>query len=208
MQWWNDLVDWFASDDGWRILSGAIIPFVAIVLAGILGAAIGRGGVKRLVGQRDRETRVAAVAALVTAGQNAVRWQSQGPDAREHAQQVATSADVAVRLLPVPGADLAADWAAHQLEAMRVNSANFGLPSDATLQEYQNRLVEWLRHPRQAKRLFANDLDRWDYDNVPVEELQRPATPVTTTPDPVAAPAPAAPGSSYPAPYPAGTTEP
>lgn len=195
-EWWNDLVDWFASDDGWRILSGAIIPFVAIVLAGIIGAAIGRGGVKRLVTQRDRETRVAAVAALVTAGQNAVRWQSQGPDAREHAQQVATSADVAVRLLPVPGADLAADWAAHQLEAMRVNSANFGLPSDATLQEYENRLVEWLRHPRQAKRLFANDLDRWDYDNVPVDELQRPAT--------SADPAPAA---SYPPPYPAASSE-
>lgn len=175
MQWWNDLVDWFASDDGWRILSGAVIPFVAIVLAGILGAAIGRSGIRRLVAQRDFETRVAAVAALVSAGQNAARWHNQGPEAREHAQQVATEAHVAARLLPVPGADLAADWAAHQLEAMRVNSVNFGLTSDGTLTEYQNRLVEWVRHPRRAKTLFASDLDRWDYENVPVEELQKPA---------------------------------
>ena len=175
MQWWNDLLDWLSSDDGWRILSGAVIPFVAIVLAGILGASIGRSGIKRLVAQRDFETRVAAVAALVSAGQNAARWHSQGPEAREHAQQVATEAHVAARLLPVPGADLAADWAAHQLEAMRVNSVNFGLTSDATLGEYQNRLVEWVRHPRRAKQLFGSDLDRWDYENVPVEELQKPA---------------------------------
>jgi len=175
MQWWNDIVDWLASDEGWRIMSGAVIPFVAIVLAGIIGAAVGRSGVARLVAQRDHETRVAAVAALVTAGQNAVRWHSQGADAREHAHQVATEAHVAVRLLPVPGADLAADWAAHQLEAMRVNSANFGLPSDDTVGEYQNRLVEWLRHPRKAKRLFSSDLDRWDYDNIPIDQLQKPA---------------------------------
>lgn len=175
MQWWNDIVEWLASDDGWRILSGAIIPFVAIVLAGIIAAGIGRAGVRRLVDQRDFETRVSAVASLVTAGQNAVRWHSQGPDAREHAQQVATEAHVAVRLLPVVGADLAADWAAHQLEAMRVNSVNFSLTSDDTLAEYQNRLVEWLRHPRKAKRLFSSDLDRWDYDNIPIDELQKPA---------------------------------
>ena len=175
MQWWNDIVDWLSSDDGWRILSGAIIPFVAIVLAGIIGAGIGRSGIRRLVAQRDFETRVAAVAALVSAGQNAARWHSQGADAREHAQQVATEAHVAARLLPVPGADLAADWAAHQLEAMRVNSVNFGLTADSTLGEYQNRLVEWVRHPRRAKQLFGSDLDRWDYDNIPVDELQKPA---------------------------------
>jgi type II secretory pathway pseudopilin PulG len=173
---WNDLTDWLASDEGWRIMSGAIIPFVAIVLAGIIAAGVGRAAVRRLVDQRDFETRVAAVASLVTAGQNAVRWHSQGPDAREHAQQVATEAHVAVRLLPVAGADLAADWAAHQLEAMRVNSVNFSLAADDTLAEYQNRLVDWLRHPRKAKRLFSSDLDRWDYDNIPIDELQKPAS--------------------------------
>ena len=177
MQWWNDIVDWVASDEGWRIMSGAIIPFVAIVLAGVIAAGVGRAGVRRLVDQRDFETRVAAVASLVTSGQNAARWHSQGADAREHAQQVATESHIAVRLLPVPGADLAADWAAHQLEAMRVNSVNFSLASDGSLAEYQQRLVQWLRHPRKAKQLFSSDLDRWDYDNVSVDELQRPAAP-------------------------------
>lgn len=177
MNWWNDVVEWLASETGWRILSGAVIPFVAIIVAGLIGAGVGRAGVRRLVDQRDHETRVAAVAALVTAGQNAVRWHSQGADAREHAQQVASEADVAVRLLPVPGADLAADWASHQLEAMRVNSVNFGLQTDETLTEYQNRLVDWLRHPKKAKRLFASDLDKWDYDNIPIDDLQSPQKP-------------------------------
>ena len=65
MQWWNDIVDWVASDEGWRIMSGAIIPFVAIVLAGVIAAGVGRAGVRRLVDQRDFETRVAAVASLL-----------------------------------------------------------------------------------------------------------------------------------------------
>lgn len=180
MQWWNDLLDWVASDDGWRIISGAVIPFVAIVVAGILAALIGRSGMKRLVAQRDRETRVAAVAALVTAGQNAARWHSQGAEAREHAQRIAAEADIAVRLLPVTGADIAADWAKHQLEAMRVNSVNFSIPMEETLAEYQNRLVAWLRKPRRAAKLFATDLDRWDSQILPTDP---PASATPATPE-------------------------
>lgn len=191
MQWWNDLVDWIASNQGWRILSGAVIPFVAIVVAGIVGAAIGRSGLKRLVAQRDRETRVAAVAALVTAGQNAARWHSQGPDAREHAQRLAAEADIAVRLLPVPGADLAADWAKRQLASMAVSSSNFSTPTDDTLSEYQSRLVAWLRRPRRAEKLFSTDLERWDVDILSdgsrPTAASRPA-PVEHSPAPVAPP--------------------
>src|SRR5690606_17279694 len=130
---------------------------------------IGRSGMKRLVAQRDRETRVAAVAALVTAGQNAARWHSQGAEAREHAQRIAAEADIAVRLLPVTGADIAAAWAKHHPEAMRVSSVNFSIPMEETLAEYQNRLVAWLRKPRRAAKLFATDLDRWDSQILPTD---------------------------------------
>ena len=44
MQWWNDIVDWFRSETGQLIVFGAIIPFVAIVVAGIVAAAIGQIG--------------------------------------------------------------------------------------------------------------------------------------------------------------------
>lgn len=165
MQWWNDFVDWFYSEDGQRILVSAVIPFLAIVVAGIVGALIGRGATKRIVAQRDHETRAAAVTALISAGQNAARWHSQSPAAREHAEHLANDADVMVRLLPIPGAALAADWASHQLADMRVNSVSFSYQADQTLAEYRERLVLWLHKPNKARKLFAADLERWRYED-------------------------------------------
>jgi type II secretory pathway pseudopilin PulG len=164
MQWWNDFVDWFYSDDGQRILVSAVIPFLAIVVAGIVAALIGRGATKRLVAQRDHETRAAAVSALISAGQNAARWHSQSPAAREHAEHLANDADVMVRLLPISGANYAADWAAHQLADMRVNSVSFSYQADQTLAEYRERLVLWLHRPNKGRKLFAADLERWRYE--------------------------------------------
>jgi hypothetical protein len=171
MTWWNDLLDWIQSDAGWRIISGAIIPFVAIVLAGIIAAAIGRSATHRLVTQREFETRASAVAALVAAGQAVATWHSQGPDAKEHSELLATQADVQVRLLPIAGADLAADWATHQLRDMRTNSVSYSYQAEQTLDEYRDRLVEWLHRPARAKKLFANDLDRWRYADKAVDPV-------------------------------------
>jgi hypothetical protein len=165
MQWWNDLLDWIQSDAGWKIISTAVIPFVAIIVAGIIGAAIGRGSSRRLMAQRDHELRASAVAALVAAGQGATTWHSQGPDVKEHAEAIARQADVAVRLLPIPGAGLAADWAMHELRDMRTNSVSYSYQAEQTLDEYRDRLVEWLHRPNRAKKLFADDLDRWQYSD-------------------------------------------
>jgi hypothetical protein len=172
MQWWNDFVDWIQSDAGWAVLTGAVFPFLAIIVAGVIGALVGRGATRRLVQQRDHETRASAVAALVTAGRAAATWHSLSPQAKEHSETLAAAADIQVRLLPVSGSGLAADWAAHQLDDMRTNSVNYTFQADQTLDEYRDRLVRWLHRPRQAKKLFADDLDRWRYD--------------TTRPDPVA----------------------
>ena len=209
MQWWNDFVDWFYSDDGQWILVSAIIPFVAIVVAGIIAALIGRGATRRLVAQRDHETRAAAVTALISAGQNAARWHSQSPAAREHAEHLANDADVMVRLLPISGANYAADWASHQLADMRVNSVSFSYQADQTLAEYRERLVLWLHKPNKGRKLFAADLERWRYEDqatdpvvleqqqwaenqftaateqtVPHEPLIEPAEPTAVTPTP------------------------
>jgi hypothetical protein len=164
MQWWNDFVDWFYSEDGQRILVSAVIPFLAIVVAGVLAALIGRGATRRLVAQRDHETRAAAVTALISAGQNAARWHSQSPAAREHAEHLANDADVMVRLLPISGANYAADWASHQLADMRVNSVSFSYQADQTLAEYRERLVLWLHKPGKGRKMFAADLERWRYE--------------------------------------------
>ncbi len=164
MQWWNDFVRWFYSDNGQQVLVSAVIPFVAIVVAGLVAALIGRGATRRIVAQRDHETRAAAVSALISAGQNAARWHSQSPAAREHAEHLANDADVMVRLLPISGASYAADWASHQIAEMRVNSVSFSYQADQTLREYRERLVFWLHKPGKGRKLFAADLERWRYE--------------------------------------------
>jgi hypothetical protein len=171
MQWWNDFVEWFYSDEGWRVISTAIIPFVAIVVAGVIAALIGRGATKRLVEQRDRETRSAAVAALVAAGRDAARWHSQTPEGRDHSERLAADADVTVRLMPIAGSALAADWAAHQLADMRVNSVSFSFQAEQTLSEYRDRLVRWVEKPGKARKLFAADLERWQYETAAVDPV-------------------------------------
>lgn len=165
MQWWNDLVDWLNSDDGSRIVTGVILPFVAILVAGLIGAGVGRGSTKRLVDQRAHETRANAVAALVSAGQSAARWESLSPAAKQHSETLSSAADISVRLLPIAGANLAADWAEHQLHEMRTNSVSYSFQADQTLGEFRDRLVRWLHKPGKAKKLFGDDLDRWKYDN-------------------------------------------
>lgn len=171
MQWLNDIQDWIGSDAGQRIITSAVIPFIAIVVAGIVGAAIGRGATRRLVSQRDHETRAAAVAALVAAGQGAASWHGQDPTSKEHAQRLASQADVNVRLLPIAGAGIAADWASHQLREMRTNSVSYSYQAEQTLDEYRDRLVEWLHRPARAKKLFAADLDRWRYAESAVDPV-------------------------------------
>jgi hypothetical protein len=165
MQWWNDFVDWLRSDDVWAVFTGAVLPFIAILVAGIIGAIVGRGATRRLVTQRDHETRASAVAALVTAGKSAAVWHSLTPAAKEHSEALSAAADIQVRLMPIAGASIAADWAEHQLDDMRANSVNYSFQADQTLDEYRDRLVRWLHRPGKAKKLFAEDLDRWRYDN-------------------------------------------
>jgi hypothetical protein len=171
MNWWNDFLDWVQSDTGRSILSNAVIPFLAIVVAGIIGAAIGRGATHRLVAQRDHETRAAAVAALVAAGQGAATWHGMVPASKEHAERLASQADVNVRLLPISGAGLVADWATHQLREMRTNSVSYSYQAEQTLDEYRDRLVEWMHKPSRAKKLFAADLDRWQYAESAVDPV-------------------------------------
>jgi len=158
MEWWNDLWtgigDWAASTQGWRIISGAIIPAVAILVAAIVAGLIARGAVRTLFRHHERQERTNAVAALITAGEHAAKWGSQSPAARERAEELGTAATIAVRLLPMKGADRAADWAEARLESLRSSSVNVSLSPDIALAEFTETLAEWLHHPKRAKQLF------------------------------------------------------
>jgi hypothetical protein len=169
MQWWNGFVEWLSSDSGWRLVTDAVIPFVAIVVAGVVAALIGRAATKRVVSLHEGEAKAAAVAALVAAARKGAVYSSLGVEERAYADHLGHEADVRLRLLPASGSTLAADWAAHEVAEIKKNSASFSFQSEQTLGELRDRLIEWQNRPGRAKKLFRDDLTRWRYEEAEVD---------------------------------------
>lgn len=165
MQQWNDFIAWINSDAGWRIISTAVLPFVAIVLSGIIAALIGRNAVKRVIDYQVRGVQAAAVTALIEAGRSSSKWSALMSGQQSHAESEFIAADIRLRLLPLTGAAAAADWASHEVADMRKNSASFTFQAEQSFIEFRNRLLEWQRHPNRARKLFAPDLERFRYED-------------------------------------------
>ncbi|MDF0515129.1 hypothetical protein PX701_15965 [Agromyces sp. H3Y2-19a] len=161
MQWWNDFISWLTSSSSQSAVFAAGVLFVAVLASGLLAAWISTAAVRRVVAQRDREARVAAIAALVDAATEASVWNSLTPHEQVLADRTVGQADIVVRLLPIRGSDVAANWAAHQLHELKRASATFGYQLDPAVVEFRDRLLEWQRHPGRTRRQFQNDLDRW-----------------------------------------------
>ncbi len=166
MQIWNYILDWVAANGGWaHLISTAVVPFVAILVAGIIAAAVGRGSTKRAIALSDRETKASAVTALISAARKAAVWNTLSVPEQSHYGHLLSEADIRLRLLPAPGTALAADWAAREIADMQKNAVSFSFQAEQTLFNFRDRLIEWQAHPSRAKRLFKNDLDSWSYDN-------------------------------------------
>ncbi|WP_010203144.1 hypothetical protein [Salinibacterium sp. PAMC 21357] len=170
LQWWNDLVDWFNSDQGSAFITGALVPFLAIIVGGIIVGLIARSSLRRLIGQQDRQAKAAAVAALISSGRRAATWSTLSAGEKEHVDHQASEAEVRVRLLPLKGADIAADWAAHKLATMKKNSVNYSFQAEQDLAELQEGLLDWQARPGRAKKLFAQDLASWKYETGEAED--------------------------------------
>ncbi len=175
MDWGNSFLQWLASDEGWRVLSGAIIPATAIVVAGAIAALIGRGSTKRLITLHQRDALTAAIGGFLLAGRRAAAWNSLGDVERTQLDHLIAEAETRIRLLPIAGAGLAATWASHELAAMKRDSAGFQFQAQQTLGEYRDRLVAWSEKPRSAKKLFGADLERWQFEG------DEPAAPLDAT---------------------------
>jgi hypothetical protein len=165
MQWWNDIVSWFNSSEGTRVITTAILPFIAVVVAGLVAAWIASGFARRIIDHQDREIKAAAIMALIGAGRRAALWSSLGADEKQHVDALISESDLRMRLLPVSGAIAAADWATHELNAMKKNSASFSFQAEQTFFDFRDRLLDWQARPRRAKKLFAFDLVQWQYDD-------------------------------------------
>lgn len=165
MQLWTNFVDWLSSDDGGRVVSTIVVPFVAIIIAGVIAAAVGRGSTKRMIALSDRETKASAVTALISAARKAAVWNTISAPEQAHVEHLIGEADIRLRLLPMPGTALAADWARHEIADMQKNAVSFSFQAEQSLLTFRDRLIEWQSHPSRAKRLFKNDLDSWAYDS-------------------------------------------
>lgn len=164
LEWWNDIVQWFASSQGRTITTSVILPFVAILAAGLFAGLITRGAIKRFVARQDREAKASAVAALIAAGRKAAVWSSLTAQEQSHVEHQLSESEVRIRLLPVAGSSLAADWAAHHIASMKRNSAAYSFQAEQSLVKLQDGLIEWQFKPSRARKLFAQDLAAWKYE--------------------------------------------
>src|SRR4051812_4886306 len=176
MQWWDDVLSWLGTNDGRLLLLGGVVPFVAIVVSGVLAAAIARGSIRRLLARRDREAKSAALRLLLDAARQASVGSSSSTGERIHLERAIAEADLALRLLPVPGARSAADWAAHEIERFRRASVTFSLGFDQELAAFRDRLLEWHRRPRRARKSFDQDLAGWRAEQAEEAGTQDPPT--------------------------------
>jgi len=170
LQWWNDLVSWFNSDEGWTIVTGALVPFLAIIAGGFIVGMIARSSLRRLISQQDRQLKAAAVAALISSGRRAAVWSTLSASEKEHVDHQSSEAEIRVRLLPLKGASIAADWAAHKLATMKKNSVNYSFQAEQDLSDLQSGLIDWQARPGRAKKLFAQDLASWKYETGEAED--------------------------------------
>lgn len=171
LEWWNNFVRWVASDAGQTIIVTAVIPFVAILAAGLLAGLIMRSAMKRFVMQQDRQAKVSAIAALAASARKAAVWSSLTAQEKQHVEVQTSEAEVRVRLLPVLGATEAADWSAHLIAAMKRNSANYGFQAEQDLKQLQDGLVAWHHKPGRARKAFQQDLTAWKYESPVDDEL-------------------------------------
>jgi len=170
MEWWNSFITWLTDVSTEPVVFSAVVFIAAIVIASVLAALISRGAVKRLLTQRDREIKVAAIAALVDAATEASVWNSLTPQEQVMSDRAVGQADIQVRLLPIRGSGIAANWAAHELYELKRTSATFGYQLEPALVEFRDRLVEWQNKPGRARKIFQGDLDRWKAQNSGAEK--------------------------------------
>ena len=165
MHWWNDFVDWFFAPATRPVIFYGAVLAVAVIVSGLLAAWIARGALKGLLSRTDRQQKASAIAALVDAATEASVWNSLTPAEQILSDRAVGQADILVRLLPIKGSGVAANWAGHQLAEMKRASATFGYQLDPAIAEFRDRLIEWQNKPGRARKIFQNDLERWRFEN-------------------------------------------
>ena len=172
MQWLNSFVDWLTAASTQPVFFSALVVVFAIVVASVLSAWISRAAMRGVLAQRDRETKAAAIGTLIDAATEASVWNSLTPQEQVMSDRAVGQADIQLRLMPIKGSGIAANWAANQLAELKRTSATFGYQLEPALMEFRDRLIEWQNKPGRARKVFQADLDRWKTQNAGSEKTQ------------------------------------
>lgn len=158
IEWWQALVRWLNTADGQTILTTVVLPFVAILTAGLLAVLIARASSTRLMHHRDKSEKAAAISGLLAVCRRVTIWTSLSSAERDHLDYQITESTVRLRLLPIAGADLAAEWSQAMVSAIKRNSAALIDEADKGLADLENGLILWYRRPGVAKKQFKTEL--------------------------------------------------
>lgn len=155
---WNDLIRWIRSDEGFAIITGVVLPFVAILAAGIIAGLIARAANKRLLRHQTDEAKAASIAGLLAMARRATVWTSLSAGEKDHVDYQLTEAIVRLRLQPIAGSDMAAEWSQLRIASIKRQSATMIAQAESELRDLENGLIEWHRKPARAKKLFGAEL--------------------------------------------------
>ena len=158
LEWWQAFVRWLGTAGAQELLTTVVLPFVAILTAGLLAVLIARASSTRLMHHRDKSEKAAAIAGLLAVCRRVTVWTSLSSAERDHLDYQITESTVRLRLLPIAGADLAAEWSQSMIQSIKRNSAALIDEAERGLTDLENGLILWYRRPGLAKKQFKNEL--------------------------------------------------
>ncbi|PPF31843.1 hypothetical protein C5C18_07980 [Rathayibacter tritici] len=170
MQWWNEFMSWIRTSDGHQAVFTAVVVLLAVVIGAVVIGSVFRASIARLIRQQDYERKNAIIATLVDAAVDASAWNALSSPERVLSDRASAQAETHLRLLPIKGSGVAANWAAHELAELKHTSSTGGYQTQASVGEFRDRLVLWRDKPGRARKAFLEDLERWRFSETGRED--------------------------------------
>lgn len=155
---WDGYLAWATSAAGLDLLTSAVIPFIAILIAGLLAAILARDGMTRVARRHDREQQSAIIASALAASRRATGWASLSMSEQDQLDDRIAEALARLRMQATRGADLAAEWAHLKVALIKTGALAGSSTAEAELGDLEDWLILWHRRPRRTTRHFARDL--------------------------------------------------
>ncbi|QHC59038.1 hypothetical protein [Rathayibacter sp. VKM Ac-2760] len=186
MQWWNEFVNWVQTTEGRQSVFVAALVLLAVIVGVVVAALVLRSAVARLIRQQEHERKNAVIATLIDAAVDASAWNVLSPSERILSDRASAQAETHLRLLPIKGSGVAANWAAHELADLKHTSTTGGYQTAASVGEFRDRLVLWRDKPNRARKAFLADLERWRFSETARPESPKTGASTTTASEPSA----------------------